>query len=160
MKTYVRAYIGPCNKRDNIWNACTNARYGIHLVEFVVNNPVGNTNVRFYAATRRFSIAVGPNSRLVLLPRYFSLLFPSFFSPFIHPFVRSFVCLFVSFFPSFFAGKRDYFRVCARFDTFDPTGHRVSNCLEICGYSVSSFCKTRRWEEKTLARTMDTAIYV
>lgn len=89
--------------------------------------------------------------------RYFSLLFPSFFSPFIHPFVRSFVCLFVSFFPSFFAGKRDYFRVCARFDTFDPTGHRVSNCLEICGYSVSSFCKTRR---KKRAGTMDTAIYV
>lgn len=81
---------------------------------------------------------------------FFLLFFP-------HSFIRSFVCLFVSFFPSFFAGKRDYFRVCARFDTFDPTGHRVSNCLEICGYSVSSFCKTRR---KKRAGTMDTAIYV
>lgn len=85
---------------------------------------------------------------------FFLLFFPH---SFIRSFVRSFVCLFVSFFPSFFAGKRDYFRVCARFDTFDPTGHRVSNCLEICGYSVSSFCKTRR---KKRAGTMDTAIYV
>lgn len=72
------------------------------------------SGIRMFGFTQRRVVPRlpwAPNSRLVLLPRYFSLLFSFFFfffHSFIRSFVRSFVCLFL-FFPSFFCGETRLF---------------------------------------------------
>ena len=88
---------------------------------------------------------------------FFLLFFPSpFIHSFVRSFVRSFVCLFLFFSSPIFAGKRDYFRVCARFDTFDPTGHQLSRNLSP---RIFRFYETRRWRGGKTGRWISTCRY-